>query len=359
MDEPMKKIIHIDADCFFAALEMRENPGLRDQPVAVGGDPGRRGVVATCNYLARQYGVRSAMAAAHAARLCPGLVFVRPNFELYRQASRQMHDIFHRYSDRIEPLSLDEAYLDVSGSELCRGSATLIAESIRRDIFHEMGITVSAGVAPVKFVAKVASDWHKPDGLCTVSPQQLQSFVQQLPVTRLPGVGRVTADRLARFGVYQCADLTSMDTQALVKHFGAFGDKLKRMASGIDEREVVCSHDRKSVSIERTYPEDIDSRNLLGEHLEALLEGLSHRYEKLKSRYAAQKKFIKLKFDNFTQTTMEMPVSPYGNLFARGDYERLMHASWQRQQRPVRLMGVGIRLQEPVDPAQLALPFAE
>lgn len=153
----MKKLIHIDADCFYAALEIRENSRLREQPVAVGGDPGCRGVIATCNYIARQYGVRSAMASAYALRLCPALQIVKPNFELYREASQQMHTIFSEYTEMIEPLALDEAYLDVSGSDFCRGSATLMADDMRQRIRRELGITVSAGIAPVKFLAKIAS----------------------------------------------------------------------------------------------------------------------------------------------------------------------------------------------------------
>ena len=356
----MKKIIHIDADCFFAALEMKENPDLADIPLAVGGDPNGRGVIATCNYMARQYGVRSAMASAYAKRLCPSLHIVKPNFELYRQASAQMLDIFSRYSEKMEPLSLDEAYIDVSNSEQCKGSATLIAADIRQTVARELGIAVSAGIAPVKFVAKIASDWNKPDGLFTVSPENIESFVGNLSLSRLPGVGKVTADKLARYGLYNCQDIRNCDTNRLLREFGGSFERFIRMAKGIDESEVAPRQERKSISIERTFPTDLESASDLSKSLPDLLDGLKQRYDKIAGRYFVSKKFVKLKFDNFEQTTVETSLGRNSDLFSFSDFQRLMQVSWLRQKRCVRLIGVGFRLAQPNScPEQLHLPLTE
>ena len=200
-----RKIIHCDCDCFYASVEIRDDPSLAGLPVAVGGSPERRGVITTCNYVAREYGVHSAMPSAHARRLCPGLVILPPDFDKYRAASRQIRQIFYDYTDLVEPLSLDEAFLDVSAASACHGSATLIARDIRRRVRAEVGITISAGVAPNKFLAKVASDWNKPDGDFVVLPEQVDAFVAALPVRRISGVGKATAERLSGMGVSICA----------------------------------------------------------------------------------------------------------------------------------------------------------
>ena len=218
MAQASRKIIHVDCDCFYAAVEMRDDPTLRHRPVAVGGDPHRRGVIATCNYPARHFGVHSAMASSQALRLCPELVIVPPNFDKYRKVSTQIHDIFRRYTSLIEPLSLDEAFLDVSASDQFDNSATRIAEALRQDIRRELGITVSAGVAPNKFLAKVASDWRKPDGLFVIPPAQVDAFVAALPVKKISGVGRVTGERMAGLNLHTCGDLQSMSRLELSQH---------------------------------------------------------------------------------------------------------------------------------------------
>ncbi len=356
--KPMKKIIHIDADCFFAALEMRKNTRLKDIPIAVGGDPGRRGVIATCNYMARQFGVRSAMASAYAKRLCPSLEILKPDFDLYRQVSAQMREVFHRYSDVVEPLSLDEAYLDVSQSDHFGGSATLIAEDIRKSIAKELGITVSAGVAPVKFLAKIASDWRKPDGLFTVVPDSVETFVAQLPLSLLPGVGKVTAEKLARHGLHNCQDIIHSDPEFVLKRFGSFGVRLMELSKGVDNNVVHASNTRKSISIERTYPEDVSNVDELSTCLSDLISGLEERFSKLSTKHYVSKKFVKLKFDNFEQTTMETTISRHADLFSMPDFQRLMQSGWHRQKRGVRLMGVGFRLTPLQECAeQLVLPF--
>ena len=230
----MRKIIHVDCDCFYAAIEMRDDPRLADKPLAVGGSAERRGVIATCNYEARAYGVRSAMPSRQALQLCPDLLIVKPRMDAYKAVSQDIHGIFRDYTDLIEPLSLDEAYLDVSACSHFAGSATRIADAIRRRVARELRITVSAGVAPNKFLAKIASDWQKPNGLFVITPAQVDEFVLALPVAKLHGVGKVTADKLGRLGIRTCSDLREFNKLALVKEFGSFGERLWGLARGID-----------------------------------------------------------------------------------------------------------------------------
>ena len=347
----MRKILHIDADCFFAAVEMRENPRLATIPIAVGGDPGQRGVVATCNYEARRFGVKSAMPSAHALRLCPQLTILKPNMALYREVSGQMQQLFADYTETVEPLSLDEAFLDVSEASACRGSATWIAQEIRQRIHRELGITVSAGAAPVKFLAKIASEWRKPDGFFALSPGDIPSFVAQLPVKSLPGVGKVTEGRLNRYGLYTCADIQSWGLDKLVHHFGSYGDKLHRMAQGLDERPVDPSRTRRSISVEQTYAEDISVEHIRGrggliDVVDDLLEDLDRRFQRISSDYSPAKQFVKLKFDDFRQTTLEAPLSGRHGWEDAQNFCRLLQAAWHRYKRPVRLVGLGLRLNE-------------
>ena len=344
----MRKIIHIDADSFYASVEMRENPGLRDQPIAVGGASGR-GVVATANYAARKYGVRSALPTARARQLCPRLVVLKPRFDLYRRVSNQFREIFSDFTELIEPLSLDEAYLDVSNSPHFGGSATLIATEIRRRVREELQLTVSAGVAPNKFLAKVASDWNKPDGLFTIAPDQVEAFVRDLPVSRINGVGRVTTDKLKRMGVVTCGDLQQVPVEALAKRFGKYGPRLAELAQGIDNREVKTSRLRKSISVERTYSTDIDSAEDLEAAMENILEELAGRFQKIEQKYFPLKRFVKVKFRDFTQTTLEALIPDRGEPWQdRSEYRRLLSGARSRRALPVRLLGAGLRL-EPRD----------
>src|SRR5690606_14107393 len=215
----VRKIIHIDCDCFYAAIEMRDDPRLAGRPLAVGGSPDQRGVVATCNYEARAWGIHSAMPMRTALRLCPDLTVVRPRMAAYRDVSREIHGIFRDYTERIEPLSLDEAYLDVSEAAHFGGSGTLIAREIRQRVWEQLRITVSAGVAPNKLLAKIASDWRKPNGLFVITPDEVDAFVAELPVSKLHGVGKVTAERLTRLGIRTCRDLREWDRLALLREF--------------------------------------------------------------------------------------------------------------------------------------------
>ncbi|MFC0669495.1 DNA polymerase IV [Azotobacter chroococcum] len=335
-----RKIIHVDCDCFYAAIEMRDDPRLATRPLAVGGAPERRGVIATCNYEARAHGVRSAMPARQALKLCPELLIVRPRFEAYKAASREIQRILRDYTEFVEPLSLDEAYLDVSASPHFSGSATRIAQDIRRRVWHELRITVSAGVAPNKFLAKIASDWRKPDGLFVISPAEVEAFVAELPVNRLHGVGKVTAERLGRLGIRTCKELRQWSRLALVREFGSFGERLGQLAWGIDERPVEVDSRRQSLSVEHTYARDLPDLAACLERLPPLLEELDGRLARLDDSYRPDKPFVKVKFHDFTQTTLEQA----GAGRDLDGYRRLLGAAFARGARPVRLLGIGVRL---------------
>lgn len=345
-----RKILHIDADCFYAAIEMRDNPALRSRPIAVGGSASRRGVIATCNYSARAFGVHSAMPTAHALRLCPSLELIPVNMAKYRHVSRAMREIFERYTTMIEPLSLDEAYLDVTQVDQCHGSATRIAESIRADVERELGITVSAGASVNKFVAKVASDWQKPDGLTVVTPLQVDEFVAALPVKSIPGVGKVTCEKLERLGFYTCADLRLADPAGLVRQFGSFGLTLRERAYGRDDRPVRIQRVRKSVSTETTYSRDLHGEADCRAALTKLLDDLEQRMRRAGINGTAHKPFVKIKFADFTTTTVERA----GTACVAGDYYSLLAEGLRRHTLPVRLLGVGVRLSDH-DSVQLAL----
>ena len=252
-----RKIIHIDMDCFFAAIEMRDRPALRDRPLAVGGMPERRGVVATCNYPARVFGIHSAMPMSRALRLCPDLVILPVDMERYKAVSSRIQSIFREYTDQVEPLSLDEAFLDVSGHDYFAGSATLLAREIRRRIWEQEGLTASAGIAPNKFLAKVASDWNKPNGQKTITPDAVANFLPGLPVEKIPGVGAVTTARMRRYSLYTCGDVQMVDQAELIRLFGKLGSRLFAFSRGVDHRPVTTRRVRKSLSVEQTFPQDL------------------------------------------------------------------------------------------------------
>ena len=345
-----RKIIHCDADCFFAAIEMRDEPSLAAYPIAVGGNPGKRGVISTCNYRAREFGVRSAMASGHALKLCPDLIIRPHRMAAYQEASQVMRDIFFDYTDKVEPLSMDEAFLDVTDSERCQGSATLIAREIRERIEAAIGITVSAGVAPNKFIAKVASDWEKPDGLTVVEPHAVDAFVRKLPVGNIWGVGRVTAEKMRRLGLDTCGHLQAMSQEVLSQHFGSFGASLYHLCRGQDEREVKSVRRRKSLSIEHTYEQDLQNVAECIEQLPRLIEELGRRLQRLDEGYQPLKAFVKVKFDDFSSTTLERA----GSLPCQKDFQLLLEEAVARGARPVRLLGLGVRLVDLAseDPAQ-------
>ena len=337
-----RKIIHIDADCFYAAIEVRDDPRLHGRAVAVGGSAERRGVIATCNYEARSWGVHSAMPTARALKLCPDLVVLKPRMDVYREASRHIHNILHDYTDCIEPLSLDEAFLDVSDCTLCSGSGTLIAKEIRSRVWQELRLVVSAGVAPNKFLAKIASDWRKPDGLFVITPDDVDDFVLGLPVTKLHGVGKVTAAKLARMGIHDCAQLRDHSLLSLTQAFGAFGERLWSLARGIDDRPVQSDSRRQSISVERTFDRDLPDLATCLAELPTLLEALTRRQARLDADYRPDKPFVKVKFHDFTQTTIEQAGAP----IELNSYQLLLSAAFMRGNKPVRLLGVGVRLHD-------------
>ena len=347
----LRKIIHCDCDCFYAAVEMRDDPSLVGRPVAVGGRADQRGVIATCNYEARRYGIHSAMATAQALQRCPELVLLAPAMEKYRIASRQILAIYRDYTELVEPLSLDEAYLDVSAATRCKGSATLIAQEIRQRIADTVGITASAGVAPNKFVAKIASDWNKPDGLFLVRPEEVDAFVAALPVKKLFGVGKVTAAKLNKLGVDTCGDLRSWSLHDLQHHFGRFGSRLHELCRGIDTREVCNAQARKSVSVEETYTPDVPDLAACLALLPELFASLGARVKRAGAEAQVNKLYVKLRFANFQQTTVEC----VGTLPLLAQFASLMETGYLRGKQPVRLLGVGVRLGDTVRAGQLSL----
>ena len=299
------KIIHIDMDCFYAAIEIRDNPSLANQPVAVGGQPEERSVLCTCNYIARKFGVRSAMASAYALRLCPNLIILPVNMQKYREASNIIHQIFKEYTSLIEPLSLDEAYLDVTNSPHCQGSATWIAEEIRKKIFEATQLRASAGIAPNKFLAKIASGWNKPNGQFVLRPQDITHFVKDLPVKELFGVGKVTAEKLYGLGLNTCSDIQKLTLPQLTAHFGKFGKQLYEQSRGIDNRVVDPNRIRKSLSVERTFTNDIELTSDCNPILNELYNTLMSRIQKHAPDRHIKNQYIKIKSSTFKLSTLE------------------------------------------------------
>ncbi|MFI8750437.1 DNA polymerase IV [Vreelandella lionensis] len=347
----MRKIIHCDCDCFYAAVEMRDNPALTDIPIAIGGSVEQRGVVATCNYPARKFGIHSAMPMAQALKRCPHLTVIRGDMAKYKDVARQVFAIYRDVTELIEPLSLDEAFLDVSEVTLHHGSATRMAEAIRHRVKQEVGITVSAGVAPNKFLAKIASDWRKPDGLFVITPDDIDAFVQQLPVKKIHGVGPRTAEKLAELGIQTGADLRARPLTELVDRFGRFGHRLHELSHGRDERPVKTHRERKSISTEQTYSQDLPTLEACRRQLPELIGDLERRYARLDPAPAVRGVMVKVKFNDFTQTTVEH-ADPAPNL---EQFETLLNVGWSRGERPVRLLGVGYRLAEETAVQQLSL----
>jgi len=348
-----RKIIHIDMDCFFAAAEVRENPSLQGKPVAVGGKPNRRGVVAACNYEARKFGIHSAMPMSIAVRKCPDLVTTPVNMALYKSISTAIQGIFQQYTDLIEPLSLDEAYLDVTDVDWFSGSATLIARDIRQKIVATQGLTASAGVAPNKFLAKVASDWNKPNGQKVIAPEEVADFVNQLPVTAISGVGKVTAKKMKNLGILTCGDLNRLGLPRLCQYFGRFGEQLYDYSLGIDHRPVINHRVRKSLSVETTFTQDLENLDACLQSLPEIYEELLHRLKRAEKlqRLLPRSVFVKLRFHDFTTTTIQKPaIKP-----DEDDYKQLIKTAWQRGKRPVRLIGIGIQFLPPDKPEQLTL----
>lgn len=338
----MRKIIHCDCDCFYAAVEMRDNPALANIPLAIGGRSDRRGVISTCNYLAREFGIHSAMSTAQALKRCPQLHLIPGNMQKYRAASQQIFDIYREVTELIEPLSLDEAYLDVSESQRYCGSATRIAQYLRYRVEKEVGITISAGVAPNKFLAKIASDWNKPNGLKVITPDEVSDFVEQLPVKKIHGVGKKTAEKMYQLGIQTCLQIREQSPEYLQRHFGSFGERLLELSQGIDNRSVSNTRDTKSVSVEHTFARDLDNLTQCLDYVATLREELGRRYKKLKQERVVSGLFVKLKFHDFTQTTVEQRAQ----LSEQSLFVDLLRQAYARGEKPVRLIGLGYRLSQ-------------
>jgi len=353
-----RKIIHIDMDAFYASVEQLDFPELRGKPVAVGGSA-ERGVVAAASYEARKFGVRSAMSSKIAARKCPGLIFIRPRFERYKEISRSIHEIFHRYTDNIEPLSLDEAFLDVTFNKIDLSSATFIAQAIKNDIRNELNLIASAGVSYNKFLAKMASDQDKPDGLFVIRPQDALDFIHTLPIGKFFGVGKVTAEKMNGLGIFHGSDLEKFSLDQLNHHFGKSGSYFYNIARGIDHREVQSERERKSIAVENTFSADIYDSNKFRREASAILEKLWERYQ----RFGQPGKTLnlKIKFNDFVQLTRAQ-TRP-GQFLTRAAFEETGNHLVEQVlplDRPVRLIGFQISgFQQEITelPAQMTLDF--
>jgi DNA polymerase-4 len=353
----MRRILHVDMDAFYASVEQRDKPELRGQPLAVGGQPTRRGVVAAASYEARAFGVHSAMPMATAVRLCPSLLIVPPDFARYKAASQAVFSIFREVTPLVEPLSLDEAYLDVTENAWGETFGTAVAKRLKERIRADTGLTASAGVAPNKFLAKIASGWKKPDGLTVISPERVEPFLQQLAVDALWGVGPVTAKKLRARGIERLVDVRAADVQLLRDTVGSLADWLRQLANGIDDRPVVPNRETKSSGSENTYPEDLTDLDTIRTEIADMA---SHVVGWLARRQMlARTVTIKVRYDDFTTITRShtaLPTRDETDLTARA--VRLLDKT-DAGKRPVRLLGVSLHNFcseiEPPDPERL--PF--
>ncbi len=345
-----RKIIHVDMDCFYAAVEEKYNPKLKGLPMAVGGPANSRAVVLTANYEARKFGVRSAIPCSRAARLCPNLILVRPNFERYHKESRVVREIFRKFTDVIQPLSLDEAYLDVTNSPHFKGSATLIAQEIRRQIFEETGLTASAGIAPNKFLAKIASDWKKPNGQFVIRPQDIEAFMPSLKVEKIWGVGKVTATKMHGLNLHTCGDIQKLSIAELKRHFGlSRAQELHDLSRGIDNRAVHTDWERKSLSVEETFSRDISDLKEILQELVPIYEDWLRRMQKSGDANRIRGAAVKMKFHDFKSSTHEMSMTEMPQL---SDFEKLVTAAWHKRPEAIRLLGVGVRLASTESPEE-------
>ena len=346
----LRKIIHIDMDCFYAAVECRDDPSIANKPVGVGGS-GSRSVLTTCNYVARKFGCRSAMPVYKARQHCPHLIIKPIRFPVYRAESAKIRNILRDYTDVVEPLSLDEAYLDVSHrSEY----AWQIAKEIRKRIWEETQLTASAGVSFNKMLAKIASDWKKPNGQFAILPEDVESFMQDLSVRKIYGVGPKSAARLQALGFETCGQLQQVPLQELHRHFGpTWGTEMFNLCRGDDDRPVESARLRKSMSTETTFAEDLDSVQACVDELPDLLNELATDLKKSNSKDKIAKLFLKLKFSDFKTTTKECG----GAEVVPDTYIQLLEEAFERNPNPVRLLGVGVRFEDPtrLDERQLEL----
>ncbi|WP_299152812.1 DNA polymerase IV [uncultured Christiangramia sp.] len=337
--EKLRKIIHVDMDAFYASVEQLDNPELRGKPVAVGGSS-QRGVVSAASYEARKFGVRSAMSSVMAKRNCPDLIFVKSNFERYREISAQIREIFYEYTDLVEPLSLDEAYLDVTENKKGLMSATLIAKKIRDQIKEKTGLNASAGISVNKFIAKVASDINKPNGQKTVPPEEVLEFLEELDIRKFYGVGKVTAEKMYRLGIFNGKDLKSKTEEYLSEHFGKSGRHFYRVVRGIHHSEVKPHRTRKSLGAERTFNENISSEIFMLEKLQNIAEEIERRLKR--SDVAGKTITLKIKYSDFTQQTRSKTISYYisNNDLILEIAKELLYQ--EKMKNSVRLLGISL-----------------
>jgi DNA polymerase-4 len=339
-----RKIIHVDMDCFFAAVEIRNNPSLNGHPVAVGNSSSQRGVLSTCNYEARKYGCKSAMPVAYALRLCPNLKLVQSSMDLYKKESQKIFAIFARYSNIIEGISLDEAFIDVTDSPHFSGSATLIANAIRNDIATELGLTASAGISTNKFIAKVASDINKPNGYLLVKPNCERQFIAEQNVSCIWGVGKVLKKKLESDGIFKCSDFYSYSKIQLAQKYGQIGVRLFEFSRGLDNRIVNTNRQIKSISTETTFAQDIKDENKGVEQLKIIFETLKKRIflksSQIKNKGHFKSVFCKLKFNDFSITSKEQAFET----LSFPTFENLFRNAKKRSPLPIRLIGIGVRL---------------
>jgi len=342
--DKVRKIIHLDMDAFYASVEIRDNPSLKGLPVVVGGSPESRSVVSAASYKAREFGIRSAMPCSVAKRLCPDTVFLPPRFQRYQEVSNRIHEILKKYTDLIEPLSLDEAWLDVTHNLVNSPSATWIAQNIKDDILHDLGLTSSAGVSYNKFLAKIASDEKKPDGLFVITPENAQQFLLELSVKKIPGVGKVTFKKLQALGIETGQHLFTKSETYLVKHFGKLGSYLHRIIRGIDDRSVISQRERKSIGIETTFGSDYLYGEEIKSELDKLLKRLSKRLNK--SEKTGKTFSLKIKFDDFQQITRS--VTPPSQKLNEETIAQLANqkladiCSFEYPNKKIRLIGISI-----------------
>ena len=340
--QPQRKIIHIDMDAFYASIEQRDNPQYRGKPIAVGGSPeGRGGVVATASYEARKFGVRSAMASKKAKQLCKELIFVRPRFDIYKQVSVQIRKIFQRYTDIIEPLSLDEAFLDVTEDKQNIGSAIEIAKLIRKAIKDELQLTASAGVSVNKFIAKIASDINKPDGMAFIGPSKIKGFIEKLPVEKFFGVGKVTADKMKQMGLHTGADLKKLSEAEMVKRFGKLGKFYFKIVRGIDDREVQPNRETKSIGAEDTFRYDLTTLDEMNAELEALADVIYSRLKRYNMK--GRRVTVKIKYHDFRLATRSQsfpePVNDFETIL---ETAKNLLAGTITDDSKVRLLGISL-----------------
>jgi len=348
-DAQLRAIIHLDMDCFYAAIEVRDRPSLRGKPVGVGGARDRRGVLTTCNYEARKFGVRSAMPTFMALQRCPNLIVLPTRFDVYRREAAVIRGILHRFTSLIEPLSLDEAYLDVTEHP---GAPGPLAQVIRGTIFRKTKLTSSAGIGANKLIAKIASEVNKPNGQFEVTPEQVPEFMENLPVRKIWGIGEKTERKLEELGVKTCGQLQRFSRPELVEFFGKFGLDLYDLCRGIDPRPVEPDRPRKSLSTEETFAADLTTVDQCEERLEELFQELMADLAQKESTREITKIFVKLKFNDFTRTTAERT----GLAPALEHFRLLLAEAFGRAGKPVRLIGLGVRFAETMpDSAQLDL----